>query len=682
MEKKTVQRVNSAPSIPENSRGGRGGGGEVSSDGSTSSSISSGIGSNRSSSSTNGSSTSSTRSSSPTHPPHLPLTLKEKIQNKITNGERFFSLEFFPPRTATGASNLISRFDRMFSGGPLFCDVTWHAAGNPGGDQETSSMAIASAALNYCSLDTMLHMTCALHDRDAITSFLEKAKALGIKSILALRGDPPEGDKWESIVDGFSYGTDLVHHIRQVFADYFTVCVAGYPHGHPDSTSYEDDLRHLKEKVDAGADFIITQLFFKAETFLKFYQDCRELGITVPIIPGIMPIQSYQSLRHLVKLSRLDIPQDIMESIQPIKDDDKAIQNYGVKFAVNMCRQLFESGVVNGIHFYTLNREVAVIQILRELGMWCEDPLSLKSLPWKAPANHRRKAEDVRPIFWSMRPKSYIHRTQEWDDFPNGRWGHSASPAFGELKDYYLFYLQSRWKPEKLRAMWGEELGCEEDVFHVFQCFITNKKNRNGVKVTSIPWSDDELAKETSLVCKELAYINGRGVLTINSQPAVNAKPSTDPVVGWGSKGGYVYQKAYLEFFASPLFVEKLLTVLPSYPLVNYHIVNSRGTEDITNCDSTQPIAVTWGVFPGKEIIQPTVVDPISFNIWKDEAFALWKTHWGAIYPENSQSRSLIERISDTYCLVNLVDNDFIGGNCLFQVVYDVLESSGKPRGP
>jgi methylenetetrahydrofolate reductase (NADPH) len=115
--------------------------------------------------------------------------------------------------------------------------------------------------------------------------------------------------------------------------------------------------------------------------------------------------------------------------------------------------------------------------------MWCEDPLSLKPLPWKPPANHRRYSEDVRPIFWAMRPKSYIHRTQEWDDFPNGRWGNSSSPAFGELKDYYLFYLRSRWKAERLRAMWGEELTKEEDVSHVFECYLTGEKNKNGVKV-------------------------------------------------------------------------------------------------------------------------------------------------------------------------------------------------------
>ncbi len=142
------------------------------------------------------------------------------------------------------------------------------------------------------------------------------------------------------------------------------------------------------------------------------------------------------------------------------------------------------SNQVHGIHFYTLNREVAVIEILKRLGMWCEDPLAFKPLPWKAPVNHKRKAEDVRPIFWASRPKSYIYRTSEWDDFPNGRWGNSSSPAFGELKDYYLFYLRSRFKPERLRSMWGEELTCEEDVFHVFQCYISNKKNINGVKVS------------------------------------------------------------------------------------------------------------------------------------------------------------------------------------------------------
>ncbi len=144
---------------------------------------------------------------------------------------------------------------------------------------------------------------------------------------------------------------------------------------------------------------------------------------------------------------------------------------------------LFNFYFIQYLHFYTLNREVAVIEILQQLGLWCEDPLTIKTLPWKAPVNHKRFSEDVCPIFWSMCPKSYIHRTLEWENFPNGRWGNSSSPAFGELRDYYLFYLRSRHKPERLRAMWGEQLDTEQDVFDVFECHIAGKKNKNGVKV-------------------------------------------------------------------------------------------------------------------------------------------------------------------------------------------------------
>jgi methylenetetrahydrofolate reductase (NADPH) len=274
-------------------------------------------------------------------------TLSEKIHARISSGDHFFSLEFFPPRTAAGAANLINRFDRMFQGGPLFCDVTWHPAGNTGGDQETSSMAIASAALNYCSLETMLHVTCANSSRDQIHDHLLKAKRLGIKNILALRGDPTDGEDWKPIPNGFSYGTDLVRFIREFFGDYFTICVAGYPHGHPDCPDYEEDLRHLKEKVEAGADLIITQLFFEAQTFLQFHRDCRRVGITVPIIPGILPIQGYRSLHNLTKLSKLEVPQNIMDAILPIKDDDAAIQKFGISLAVNVCKELLNSGLVS-----------------------------------------------------------------------------------------------------------------------------------------------------------------------------------------------------------------------------------------------------------------------------------------------------------------------------------------------
>ncbi|XP_005528360.1 methylenetetrahydrofolate reductase (NADPH) isoform X4 [Poecile atricapillus] len=602
--------------------------------------------------------------------------LREKMRRRQDAGDKWFSLEFFPPRTANAAVNLISRFDRMGAGGPLFIDVTWHPAGDPGSDKETSSMIIANTAVNYCGLETILHMTCCNQTKDDITGHLQKAKRLGLKNIMALRGDP-SGEEWEEEVEGFNYAVDLVKHIRNEFDDYFDICVAGYPKGHPEAESYEADLRHLKEKVFAGADFIITQLFFRPETFLKFMKDCQAIGITCPIIPGIFPIQGYHSLRQLVKLSKLEVPQEIKDVIEPIKDNDAAIRSYGVELAVSMCRELLDSGMVHGLHFYTLNREVATTEVLKRLGIWKEDPR--RPLPWAVSAHPKRRVEDVRPIFWASRPKSYIYRTQEWDDFPNGRWGNSSSPAFGELKDYYLFYLKSKSPREELLKMWGEELTGEESVFEVFTCYITGEPNRNGYKVTCMPWNDDPLATETNLLKDQLEKVNRRGILTINSQPNINGKPSTDPIVGWGPSGGYVFQKAYLEFFTSSEIVTALLKVLKKYELrVNYHIVNVKG-QNITNAPDLQPNAVTWGIFPGREIIQPTVVDPVSFLSWKDEAFALWIEQWAKLYEEESPSRMIIQYIHDNYYLVNLVDNDFPLENCLWQVVEDTFELLNSP---
>ncbi|XP_047725338.1 methylenetetrahydrofolate reductase (NADPH) isoform X4 [Prionailurus viverrinus] len=576
-----------------------------------------GVPTSRSEGSSSGSESSkdSSRCSTPGLDPERHDRLREKMRRRMESGDKWFSLEFFPPRTAQGAVNLISRFDRMGAGGPLFIDVTWHPAGDPGSDKETSSMVIASTAVNYCGLETILHMTCCCQSREQITGYLHKAKRLGLKNILALRGDPV-GDQWEEEEGGFSYAADLVRHIRNEFGDYFDVCVAGYPKGHPDAGSFEADLKYLKEKVSAGADFIITQLFFEADTFFHFVKACSEIGITCPILPGIFPIQGYHSLRQLVKLSKLEVPQQIKDVIEPIKDNDAAIRNYGIEQAVSLCQELLTSGLVPGLHFYTLNREMATTEVLKRLGMWIEDPR--RPLPWAVSAHPKRREEDVRPIFWASRPKSYIYRTQEWDEFPNGRWGNSSSPAFGELKDYYLFYLTSKSPREELLKMWGEELTGEESVFEVFACYLSGEPNQNGYK-------------------------------------------------------------AYLEFFTSRETVGALLQVLKKYELrVNYHIVDVKG-ENITNAPELQPNAVTWGIFPGREIIQPTVVDPVSFMFWKDEAFALWIEQWGKLYEEESPSRMIIQYIHDNYFLVNLVDNEFPLDNCLWQVVEDTFELLNRP---
>ena len=225
-------------------------------------------------------------------PPARPASLSEKVKSRVSSGDKFFSLEFFPPRTRPGAVNLLSRLERLRAGDPLFVDITWHPAGNPGGDSDTSSMMIAQVAVNYLGLETMLHMTCVGASKEDISGHLQKAKRLGLRNILALRGDLPDvSQDWVYDPDKFNFGTDLVRHIRRTTGDQFSVCVSGYPGGHPEAASYHEDLLHLKEKVEAGADFIITQLFFSVNTFKKFVDDCRSLGIKCPIIPGILPIQ-------------------------------------------------------------------------------------------------------------------------------------------------------------------------------------------------------------------------------------------------------------------------------------------------------------------------------------------------------------------------------------------------------
>ena len=362
-----------------------------------------------------------------TGPSHLPVSLAQKVSDRARSGDKFFSLEFFPPRTKPGAVNLVARLERLRAGAPLFVDITWHPAGNPGGDTETSSMMIAQVAANYLGLETMLHMTCVGASKEDISGHIQKAGRLGLRNILALRGDLPDvSQDWQYDPEKFNFGTDLVRHIRQTTGRQFSVCVAGYPAGHPEAASYQQDLRHLKEKVEAGADFIITQLFFSADTFKKFVDDCRVLGIQCPIIPGILPIQTFDSLRHIVKLSKLEVPEEISSIVTPLKGNDEAIRNYGIQQASEMIRELFSSGYAPGVHFYTLNKEVATVAILKSVGLWSQVE---RPLPWRQSANPVRAGEGVRPVFWRHRPRAYIHLTRHCTSFPTTVWDQALLPA-------------------------------------------------------------------------------------------------------------------------------------------------------------------------------------------------------------------------------------------------------------
>lgn len=584
-----------------------------------------------------------------------------KLNKAIAEKRPAFSFEFFPPKTAIGVENLFTRIERLSQLEPAFMDVTWGA----GGTTADLTLEISATAQAASSSEIMMHLTCTNMPIDQVKAALHKAKAAGIRNILALRGDPPKGvEVWEKCEGGLSYAVDLVRLIRQEHGDWFGIGVAGYPEGHLQATSLEDDIMHLKEKVDAGADFIVTQLFYDVDLYLDWVKKCRDVGITCPIIPGIMPIQAYAGFQRMTSFCKTKVPDEILKALSAIENDDAAVKAYGIELGTQMCKRLLDAGAP-GLHMYTLNLERSCISILENLGLVASRKAG--TLPWKQSQQLKRKEEAVRPIFWANRPRSYVDRTANWDEFPNGRWGNSASPAFGDLSDYHLCSYRSG-KAEDRRNLWGASPTNQSDINAVFEGFVTGQ-------VAWLPWCEEKLQLESDQIKTQLARINKAGFLTINSQPPVNGKSSTDSAVGWGGPGGIVYQKAYLEFFCSPELLNKFLSVMEDgkYDNLTVNAINMKGDRKTANAVDGAVTAVTWGVFPNKEILQPTVVDSKIFEVWRDEAFALWRSLWQSIYSKDSESYNLIQSIHDTFYLVNVVDHNYIDGN-----IFAIFEEINK----
>lgn len=590
----------------------------------------------------------------------------DKIKAAESENKTLFSFEFFPPKTEDGVENLFERMERMVSHSPSFCDITWGA----GGSTADLTLEIANRMQNIVCVETMMHLTCTNMPVDKIDHALDTIKANGLQNVLALRGDPPHGqDKFVQVQGGFACALDLVNHMRSKYGDYFGITVAGYPEAHPDAIgenglatpeAYASDLAYLKKKVDAGADLIVTQLFYDTDIFLKFVNDCRQIGINCPIVPGIMPINNYKGFIRMTGFCKTKIPQEITDALEPIKDNDEAVKAYGIHLGTEMCKKILASGIKQ-LHLYTLNMDKSALGILLNLGLIEESKIQ-RPLPWKRPANVNRTKEDVRPIFWANRPKSYITRTMGWDQYPNGRWGDARNASYGALSDHQ--FMRPRARDKKLQEEWAVPLQKVEDINEMFKNFCLGKLRSN-------PWSElDGLQPETKIIDEQLGNINVKGFLTINSQPSVNGERSDSPTVGWGGPGGYVYQKAYVEFFCSKEKLNALVEKCKSLTHITYMAVN-KGGDWISNVAQTAVNAVTWGVFPAKEVIQPTVVDPASFMIWKDEAFEIWSRSWAQLYPEGDSSKKLLEEVQNSYYLVSLVDNDYINGD-LFSVFSDL----------
>lgn len=248
-----------------------------------------------------------------------------------TPKRNFYSFEYFPPKTQAGVENLLDRIERMGKTNPLWIDVTWNA----GGVTSDITLDLCSHIQNYCGLDVLMHITCTYMTREKVRESLDKAQELGIKNILALQGDPPRGaTHWEPIENGFNHAVDLVRYIKEVYGDFFCIGVAGYPETHLEATSREDDIRYLKEKVDAGSDFVISQLFFDNQIYFQWVEECRAAGITCDLIPGICPILGYDRLHRTIKYTKTAVPSAVLERMEELKSDNNAVLAYGVEFGI------------------------------------------------------------------------------------------------------------------------------------------------------------------------------------------------------------------------------------------------------------------------------------------------------------------------------------------------------------
>ncbi|KAK4191673.1 methylenetetrahydrofolate reductase-domain-containing protein [Podospora australis] len=687
----------------------------------------------------------------------LPLEArKDHAMDKITDKiaalpaeTNYCSLEFFPPKTSMGFSNLRDRLDRMARAlRPLFVNVTWGA----GGSTAIKSLELAEICQRELGLTTCLHLTCTNMSRRLIDKALDDAKALGIRNILALRGDPPRRAEYRDSNEPedddeeegeFHWAADLVRYIRKTHGDYFCIGVAAYPEGHADEShplgqSLEHDLPYLVEKTQAGADFIMTQLFFDVAAYDNFEKTLREHPSgafqDIVIIPGLMPIQSYQMIKRTTKLSHANIPNALMDRLDAVKGDDERVKEVGVDIISEMVEHIKEikgrTGGPKGFHFYTLNLEKAVSFIVERTGLippntpeddeeHLESAVRQNPLPdirllrinGSIPDDGRRKGSvgsDPRDrVIVQGRSASYpdweataqeasipaepinsrantlaisegegvLGREATWDDFPNGRWGDARSPAYGQIDGYGVSLHVT--VAQALR-LWGTPK-TTEDINNVF---IRHLKG----ELSTIPWSEEGFSPETDKIRDQLIGLNSKGWWTLASQPAVNGLRSSDPTFGWGPQNGFVFQKSFVEFFIPSADWKKLEEKLKRHEMkdvVCYYATNVKG--DFVSSDSTQPAtdvdgkpymeeastnAVTWGVFPGKEIVTPTIIEEVSFRAWAEEAFGIWR-EWAKIYGRGSESERLLENVRADSWLVNIIHHDFVEREALWELLLE-----------
>ena len=286
-----------------------------------------------------------------------------RIDQLFGTGKPTISFEYFPPKTDAGFSSLFQTIGELHAIKPSYVSVTYGA----GGSTREKTVALVERIQREQKIRSMAHLTCVGHTADQIGQILDDLWNGGIRNVLALRGDPPAGQSQFVVTPGgFSNADGLVQYVRGRHD--FCIGVAGYPEGHPQCLNKTRDLEHLKRKVDNGANFIVTQLFFDNNDFYQFRDNARALGIHVPIVAGIMPITNVAQIKRFISMCGAKIPQPLLVRLESLESDADAVHSAGVQYAIEQCRDLLKQKV-DGLHFYTLNKSKATVEIVKALGV-------------------------------------------------------------------------------------------------------------------------------------------------------------------------------------------------------------------------------------------------------------------------------------------------------------------------
>ncbi|KDN38871.1 MTHFR-domain-containing protein [Tilletiaria anomala UBC 951] len=646
------------------------------------------------------------------HPSHL--------TTKLAKERPLYSLEFFPPKTTQGLENLYARIARMAR--PAWVNVTWGAGGstdrwsvematriqkgqlpysgsgslslesklkahqlNQGPDSPGSpSSAEGDTTSPSSGIDALLHLTCTNVTVESLRTSLAQARNSGVRNILALRGDPPRGHEyWVAADDRFQHAVDLVRFIRQEHGDFFCIGVAGYPEGHPDDALLanhtvgdgehgidlvERDIQNLLAKQAAGAQFVITQLFYDVDAFLAWERRAHAAGVHIPIVPGMMPIVNFQSFRRMTMLCKVGVPPRVLSALEQIKADDAQVRTYGIELCANMIARIWTEphSRVKAFHLCTLNLEKSVSRVLAQCSWWNHstaaaaarqgEECDINSTNGISIGRNRKIQTDT------------IIRNDTWDEFPNGRFGDIRSPAYGEMDGYGA---SLKVPPAEALRAWGHPTSIG-DISDLFIKYLEGK-------LEVIPWCDGPLMQETESIREALLRLNaspttrnaagesGKAWWTVGSQPSVDGIDSSDPAFGFGPRGGYVYQKAFVEFFITEQEKEALKEQIAEHgsSVVSFFAGNRHGAFE-TNMEAGKSNAVTWAVFPGREIVQPTIIEEDSFKAWCQEAFAIW-AEWELLFPPQSATKQLLHEIGEQRWLITVVHHEYRDPDALWR---------------